>query len=122
MPGRTVSSLAEQMREHRRVRARRMRALRDLRELVRVAEQDEVARGRADRERVRERELPAFVDEQRVDVLVELLAREQERRAGEELELGVEHRRRSLVVLSTRPRPSYAIRRRRRTSSAPGTR
>ena len=92
--------LAEQMREHRRVRARRMRALRDLRELVRVAEQDEVARRRADRERVRERDLPALVDEQRVDVLVELLAREEERRAGKELELRVEH----LIVLRRRCR------------------
>ena len=35
--------------------------------------------------------LSAFIDEQRVDVLVELLAREQERRAGKELELRVEH-------------------------------
>ena len=83
--------LAEQVLEHRRVRARRVRALRDLRELVRVAEQDDVPRRRPDREHVRERDLPRLVDEQRVHVPVELLAREQERRAREQLQLLVEH-------------------------------
>ncbi len=105
MSGRTVSSLAEQVREHRRVRARRVCALRDLRELVRVAEQHEVARGRPDRERVGERELTALVDEQRVDVLVELLAREQERRAREQLQLRVEHLR-VLVRVLDEPAPA----------------
>ena len=42
-------------------------ALRDLRELVRVAEEDEGARGRADREHVRERDLARLVDEEHVD-------------------------------------------------------
>ena len=69
-----------------------MRALRHLRQLVRVAEQDEVPRRRPHRERVGERELAALVDEQRVDVPVDVLAREEERRAGDELELRVEHR------------------------------
>ena len=45
----------------------RLRALRDLRQLVRVAEEDEVARGRADRERVGERDLAGLVDEERVE-------------------------------------------------------
>ena len=80
------------MAEHRRLGARRVRALRDLRELVRVAEEDEVPRRGADGDRVRERELPALVDEERVHVLVELLAREEPGRPREQLELGVEHR------------------------------
>ena len=44
-----------------------MRALRDLRQLVRVAEQDERARGGADREHVGERDLARLVDEEHVD-------------------------------------------------------
>ena len=69
------------------------------------------ARRRPDRERVGERDLPALVDEQRVDVLVELLAREEARRARDELELRVEHvvvRRRC----SRRTRPRTACPRR----------
>ncbi len=100
--------VAEQVLEHRRARARRMRALRDLRQLVRVAEQDDVPRRRPDREHVGERDLPALVDEQRVDVPVQVLAREEERRAGEELELLVEHRRRSSRC-SRRTASSYRV-------------
>ena len=90
--GRHGLVVAEQVAEHRRLRARRVRALRDLRELVRVAEEDEVPRRGADGDRVGERELPALVDEERVHVLVELLAREEPGRPREQLELGVEHR------------------------------
>ena len=84
--------LAEQMAEHRRLRARRVRALRDLRQLVRVAEEHEVPRRGADGDRVGERELPALVHEERVHVLVELRAREEPGRPREQLELVVEHR------------------------------
>ena len=69
-----------------------MRALRHLRQLVRVAEEDELARGRPDGERVGERELPGLVHEERVDRPVELVAGEEPRRPGDELELRVEHR------------------------------
>ena len=67
MSGGIVACVAEQVLEHRRAGARRMRALRDLGELQRVAEQDDVARGRAHRQRVGERHLPRLVDHQRVD-------------------------------------------------------
>src|SRR5262245_48469159 len=69
-----------------------MRALRDLRELVRIAEQNDVAGRRSDGDRVCERDLAGLVEEQRVQMSVEVLAREQERGAGEQLELLVEHR------------------------------
>jgi hypothetical protein len=65
-----------------------MRALRHLRELVRVAEEDHVSRGRADCERVGERELTVFVDEERVHLHV--VAREEERRAGDQLQLRID--------------------------------
>ena len=48
-------------------RALGMRALRDLRELQRIAEQHDVARRGSHRERVGERHLPGLVDDQRVD-------------------------------------------------------
>ena len=99
-----------------------MRALRDLRELVRVAEQDEVPRRRPDRERIGERELPALVDEQRVDVLIELLAREQERRAGEQLRAPRRASPSFSSVFSTDPPALEAAAVARRTSSARGTR
>ena len=79
------------MREHGCVRARRVRALRHLGQLVRVAEQHEVPRRRAHGKCVRERELAALVDEERVHMAAELLAREQERRAGEEQRVLVKH-------------------------------
>ena len=68
-----------------------MRALRHLRELVRVAEENEVPRGRADRDRIRQRELPGLVDEERVHVPGQLLAREQPRRSGDQVQVRVEH-------------------------------
>ena len=51
-------------------RARRVGALRDLGELERVAEQDQVARGGRHRERVGERDLAGLVDDEVVDRLV----------------------------------------------------
>ena len=83
-----------------------MRSLRDLRQLVRVAEQDEVLRRRADGDRVRQRELAALVDEEDVEVPVELLPREEERRAGEQLHVLLEHLRVVVHVLVTKPLPS----------------
>ena len=104
MSGRTVSSSPSRCCEHRRVRARRVRALRDLRELVRVAEQDEVSRRRADRERVGERDLPGLVDEERVDAA----GRAPRARRGTTVpaiscSLLVEHRRRCRSLFSTKP-------------------
>ncbi len=52
----------------------RMRPLRNLRELQRVAEQHDVARGRSHRERVGKRHLSGFVDDERVDGAVERLS------------------------------------------------
>ena len=66
------------------------RALRDLRQLVRIAEQHEVPRRVADRDDVGERDLARLVDDQRVEEAGEVLAREEPRRARDELELLVE--------------------------------
>ena len=55
---------AEQVLEHREPARPRVGALRDLRELLRVAEQDDVARRGAERERVGERDLAGLVDEE----------------------------------------------------------
>ena len=67
---------AEKVLQNRRIRALRMRSLRDLRELVRVAEQHDVPRRRPHSQHVRQRHLTRLVDEERVHRLV--LAREQE--------------------------------------------
>ena len=67
-----------------------MDALRDLGELERVAEQDESLRRGAAGERVGEAELAGLVDDERVELLVELLAREEPGGAGDERHLGVE--------------------------------
>ena len=56
-----------------------MRSLRDLRQLIGVAEEDQVARRGRHRHRIGERELPALVDEERVHVLVHVAAREEPR-------------------------------------------
>ena len=78
------------MPEDRRLRLVRHRALRDLRQLVRVAEQDEVARRMPDRDNVRKRDLPGLVHDQRVEEAGEVGAREEPRRARDELELVVQ--------------------------------
>ena len=54
--------LAEQVLEHRVPGPGRVDRLGDLGELERVAEQDDVARGGAHRQRVGERDLPGLVD------------------------------------------------------------
>ena len=77
------------MTQHGRVRARRMRALGDLRELVRVAEENKPLRGRADGDRVGKRNLATLVHEQRVHIARELLASEEERRASDQLQLRI---------------------------------
>ena len=58
-------------------RALGMRPLGDLRELVRVAEQDHVASRRRHRERVRERDLACLVDEQVVERAATISSREE---------------------------------------------
>ena len=90
--------IIQQMLEHRTAGAFRMRALRHVRQLLRIAEQDDVARGGADGNRIRERRLAGLVDEQIIERLVECRAREQPRRAGDEL------RRRLLAVSCCRTR------------------
>ena len=72
-----------------------MRALRHLRQLVRVAEQDERAGARPGGEDVGERELAGLVDEQHVErplalVDVELRQREGPAGAGDEVDRGIE--------------------------------
>ena len=88
--GRHGLVLAEQVRQHREARALGVGALRDLWQLVRVAEENERAGGGADREDVGERELPRLVDEEHVEralgrVDVDRLAGERPRGAGDEL-------------------------------------
>ena len=68
-----------------------MDALRHLGELERVAEQDEPPGRGAAGDRVGEAVLAGFVDHERVELAVELLAREQPRRSRHELDLGIEH-------------------------------
>ena len=64
-----------------------MRALADVRELLRVAEQHQAAAGAGDRERVGERHLARLVDEQHVDRAAQVLARPQPRRARDQRHL-----------------------------------
>ena len=95
--------LPEQVLEDGDLRLLRHRALRDLRELVRVAEEDDRLRARPERERVRERDLAGLVDEQVVELRVELLAAEEPARPGDELVVGLEERLRPRLALDERP-------------------
>ena len=61
--------MVKQVLEDARVRALRMKRLRHLRQLERVAEEDEVARGRAGGEGVGERQLAGLVDHEVVEWL-----------------------------------------------------
>src|SRR5262249_34135858 len=63
------------------------RALRDLRQLVRIAEEHEVPRRMTDRDDVGERNLARLVHDQRVEEATEILASEEPRRAREALKL-----------------------------------
>lgn len=65
--GRHGRGVAEQVLEGAATAAARVRGLGDLRQLRGVAEQEDVARGAAGGERVRERELPCLVDDLDVD-------------------------------------------------------
>ena len=65
--GRDRHVLAEQVLQHRQARVLGVRALRHLRQLVRVAEQHERAGARAGGKHVGERQLAGLVDEQHVD-------------------------------------------------------
>ena len=62
--------LAEQVLQHAQARALRVHGLRDVRQLQRVAEQDQVARRGARGERIGERELAGLVDHEVVELLV----------------------------------------------------
>ena len=107
--GRDRLVLAEQVLEHARAGAVGMDALRHLRELERVAEQDE-RRGRgAAGERVGEAVLAGLVDDERVELAVELLAREEPRRAGDELDLVDRARRRACPASRARSRRVVAV-------------
>src|SRR5258706_16101397 len=62
-----LALLADQMNERRNVRAFRMGAALGLLQLLRIAEEDDVARGPRGGERVGERHLPGLVDEEMVE-------------------------------------------------------
>ena len=68
--------------------ARRVHGLRDLGELERIAEENQVAGGGAHRERVRQGDLAGLVQDEIVQRAVELLAGEEPGGAGEELDVG----------------------------------
>ena len=87
--GRHGLVVAEQVLEHRCLGLLRLRGLRDLRQLIRIAQQDDVPRARAERDGVGQRDLTALVDDQRVERAVELLAREEPARTRDELVRGV---------------------------------
>ena len=76
--------LPQDVVERARVGALRVDALRHLRELERVSEENDAAGCRAAGERVGEGELARLVDEQRVERSVHLLARVHPRRSGDE--------------------------------------
>ena len=69
--------VAEQVLEHRHAGAAGMNALRHVRQLLRIAEQHDVARARAHRHGIGQRHLAGLVDEQVVELALHLLAREQ---------------------------------------------
>ena len=71
--------LADDVLERRFLGTFRVDALRDLGQLVRVAQQHERAGTAAHRHDVRQRGLPSFVDEQDVELVLHLLAGEQPR-------------------------------------------
>src|SRR5438105_15721562 len=77
--------IAEQMLQHRHTRTLRMDPLRHLRQLQRITEQNERARRRPHRQRIRQRYLARLVDEQVIERLVELRSREEPRRSRVQL-------------------------------------
>ena len=79
--------VAEQVLENGGARARRVHALRDLGELERIAQEDEVAGARPHRERIRQGDLPRLVDDEIVQRAVEPLAGEEPGGPREELDV-----------------------------------
>lgn len=75
---------AEHVLEDRRARPVRVLGLGDLRQLLRIAEDDEVVRGGPDSGRGGERELVRLLDEEQVERLAVLLATEEPRRAADQ--------------------------------------
>jgi hypothetical protein len=71
--GRDRRVVTKQVRQHRGVCSNRMRALDYLGELLRVADEHDVPRGRAHRKRIGERDLPGLVDEEVVERRLVLL-------------------------------------------------
>ena len=79
----------EQVLEHRHTHAAGMNPLRDVRQLLRIAQHDQVAGARTHRHRIRQRHLARFVDEQIVELPLHLFPGEQPRRAGDNLRVGL---------------------------------
>ena len=101
--------VSEQVLEHGRAGPGRMHALRDLRELERIAQQDHVAGGRAHRESVRERDLTGLVDHEVVELAIQILDARRARRCRRRAGRRARHPRRSIrlgsLVMSS---PSYS--------------
>ena len=89
---------AQQVLERRRLGAFRVGALRDLRQLVGVAEQDERARGPGHGAHGRERQLAGLVDEQDVDRVGHVVAGPEPAGAADDLELAARQPGRDLLV------------------------
>ncbi len=87
--GRDRLAVAEQVLEHRERGAGGVGALGHLRELLGVAEQDDVPGGGAERERVGERDLARLVDEEVVEGAVDLVASEVPGGAGGSCDFGI---------------------------------
>ena len=100
----------EQVLEARVARPPRVDALHRLPELHLIAEQDEVAGARAHRDQVRDGDLARLVDEEVVERLVELGAREEPRRSGDELEIAGRHVLVRLDVLDERAVEAMCLR------------
>ena len=83
--GRDRRLAGEQVLEHRRLALVRVRSLQHLAELLRVADEHEVPRRGAHRERVGERDLAGLVDEEVVELAVVLAVGEEPRRAAEQV-------------------------------------
>ena len=90
--GRDRLVVADQVPEHGGAATRGVRPLDDLVELLRVADEHDVPRRRAHRERVRERNLPGLVDEEVVERGVVLGPREEPGGARGEVAAGARRR------------------------------
>src|SRR6185312_9534322 len=115
--GRDRGVATEHVPERRHRRTLRVAALGDVRQLLRIAEQDQVAAARPDGQPVRQRDLARLVDEQRVDRALHPLAREEPRRPGHEQD--VVGRVLAGVVRDVGDRAAVAERRRVRVLPSP---